>query len=140
MTAVAKTATRKKTKPKQIKLREPITFTCTLAYVGSSQRVQLTWTPNEPTDVDYCVPGDTINFESPNLMSILRFGKDSPFEATKHAKDYTVNQGETLPKKVNTRFLGMAVQDFEFACLPEGVALPYSGGTVPVGGGGNKLP
>jgi hypothetical protein len=130
----AATETRKETTP--IRLRPAMTFTCTLSYYGPSKRVKLTWEPDRPTDAAYCVPGDTIKFKSPDVMSKLVFA-DSPFERTEGPQTYTVDPGETLTKKVNKRILGEPLQKFKFKCKPDGYTVLGSGGTVPVHGGGN---
>jgi hypothetical protein len=122
------------TATKKTEQRDPMTFTCKLTY-PTGGHVKLKWDP-KPAGFKKCIPGDTIKFESPDVPSVLSFGVDSPFEKEEGPKDYKINQGATLTRVVNKRFLKQPPQDFKFNCKPNGFAVPGSGGTVPVGNGG----
>lgn len=122
-------------KAKKKKIIAPRTLTCTLTYPGS--HAQLTWTPSQPTSGDFCRADDTIVFQSPDVRSVLTFGVDSPFEAAEGPKAYEVKKGATLTKVVDKRFERAKLQLFKFICSPDGIVVPGSGGTVPVGSGGN---
>jgi len=69
------------------------------------------------------------------VRSVITFGIDSPFETAKSPKGYEVVRTAGLTKTIHQRSKN---QDFNFSCSPDGLVVPGSGGTIPVGGGGNS--
>jgi hypothetical protein len=113
-------------------------FTCTLKYPSGVS--QLSW-DTEPTMAAPCHADDTINFVSPDVRSIITFGVDSPFETAPGPKAYEIVITDKLKKVVLRDLVAdlprTAVRKFHFFCAPNGILVPGSGGSVPVGGGGN---
>ena len=105
-------------------------FTVTLTYPGGQTKVA--WAPRQPTTAEPCQPGDTIAFVSPNVRSVVMFGIDSPIEEVAGPKGYEVLDRPTSAKAILMRAKN---KTFNFSCSPNGVIVPGSGGTVPVGGG-----
>ena len=103
-------------------------YTCTITYPAGRRKIE--WHPATPTESSPCHLGDHITFLSPDIMSQIHFGVNSPFEKASGPHLYTIPHGNHIKLAIANPHSDV----YKFNCMPNGAIIENSGGEVPVQG------